>query len=269
MFPEERKQKIYSLVKENQSMKVTELSYLLGISEVTVRRDLVDLDRKKLLIRTHGGAIAMHSVGNEISAPELILSNKNINEKKKIAIAAYSKICDHDTIFVDGSSTVHELIRMIDTGPKKDLLIIATSLVTVNALAESKNAKVILLGGEMNYRHNHVEGTLTTKAIRSLRADKCFIGINGIDETFGYSTPRLAEAEQKESMIASSIQSFILADSSKFGKVYLAKVGNECSFVITETRSAEYNYDSIMGISTVLFADEYDENNVKLTNEKG
>lgn len=257
MFPEERKQKICDIVNESGSAKVTELSQLMNISEVTIRRDLEELDQQKKLVRTHGGAIAMYSVGSEISAPELILSNKNVEEKRSIAALAYSLICDKDTIFADGSSTVHELIKLIAAGEKQDLLIIATSIVTVNALSECKNVKVIMLGGEINYRHNHVEGALTTKAIRSLRADKCFIGINGIDETFGYSTPRFPEAEQKAEMINASIQSFILADESKFGKVYLAKVDANCDFIITNSRNPDYAYDALAEKCRVLFADDW------------
>lgn len=256
MFPEERKQKICDLVNEKRSIKVTELSQLMGISEVTIRRDLEELSRQKRLLRTHGGAMAMYSVGSEISAAELILSNKNIEEKQSIAALAYTLISDKDTIFADGSSTVHELMKLIAAGEKKQIIVVTTSMTTVSVLADSSNAKVIMLGGEVNYRHNHVEGYLTTEAIKNLRADKCFIGINGIDETFGYSTPRFPEAEQKGEMIRSSIQSFILADKSKFGNTYLARVNVECDYIITDERKWDYNYDWLADRCTMLFASE-------------
>jgi len=256
MFPEERKQRICDLVNERQSVKVTELSQLMGISEVTIRRDLEELSGQKRILRTHGGAIAMYSVGSEISAAELILSHKNIEEKRGIAALAYVLINEKDTIFVDGSSTVHELIKLIATGDKKQLIIVTTSMTTVGALAGSSNVKVIMLGGEINYHHNHVEGYLTTEAIKNLRADKCFIGINGIDETFGYSTPRFPEAEQKSAMIRSAIQSFVLADKSKFGNTYLARLSVECDYIITDGRKRDYDYGWLADRCTVLFASE-------------
>ncbi len=259
MFPEERKQKICDLVNEKRSIKVTELSQLMGISEVTIRRDLEELSRQKRLLRTHGGAIAMYSVGSEISAAELILSNKNVEAKRNIAALAYKLISEKDTIFADGSSTVHELIKLIAAGEKQQLIVVTTSMTTVSELSESKNAKVIMLGGEVNFRHNHVEGYLTTEAIKNLRADKCFIGINGIDETFGYSTPRFPEAELKSEMIRSSIQSFILADQTKFGNTYLARMSVECDYIITDERKQGYEYDWLADRCTVLFANESDK----------
>lgn len=256
MFPEERKQKICDLVNERHSIKVTELSQLMGISEVTIRRDLEELSQQKRLLRTHGGAMAMYSVGSEISAEELIRSNKNIEEKRAIASLAYTMLNDKDTIFADGSSTVHELIKLVATGSKKQISVVTTSLTTVNALSESSNTKVIMVGGEVNYRHNHVEGYLTTAAISNLRADKCFIGINGIDEAFGYSTPRFPEAELKSEMVRSSIQSFILADHTKFGNSYLARMSADCDYIITDARKQGYDYDWLADRCTVLFASE-------------
>lgn len=263
MFPEERKQKICDLVNEKRSIKVTELSQLMGISEVTIRRDLEELSQQKRLLRTHGGAMAMYSVGSEISAAELILSNKNIREKRAIAALAYTLLNDKDTIFADGSSTVHELIKLIATGEKKQFIVVTTSLTTVSALSESANAKVIMVGGEVNFRHNHVEGYLTTAAIKNLRADKCFIGINGIDEAFGYSTPRFPEAELKSEMVRSAIQSFILADQTKFGNSYLARMSVECDYIITDARKQGYDYDWLADRCTVLFASESESDSEK------
>lgn len=259
MFPEERKQMIYDLVNERRSIKVTELSQLMDISEVTIRRDLEELSRQKRLVRTHGGAIAMYSVGSEISAAELIVSSKNIEGKRSIAALAYSLINEHDTILADGSSTVHELIKLIALGETKNLIVVTTSFTTVAVLKESENAKVIMLGGEVNFRHEYVEGYLTYEAIKNLRADKCFIGINGIDETFGYSTPRFPEAEVKGEMLHSSIQSFILADKTKFGNTYLAKVNAQCDFIITDERKRDYNYDWLSERCTLLCGREREE----------
>ena len=260
MFPEERKQRICELVNEKRSVKVAELSRLMGISEVTIRRDLEELSRQKHLIRTHGGAIAMYSVGSEISATELIVSHKNIEEKRRIAALAYAMINDGDTVIADGSSTVHELMKLVAAGDKKNLLVITNSFSTISMLEESKSIKVIMLGGEVNVRHNYVEGHLTVEAVKNLRADKCFIGINGIDETFGYSTPRFLEAELKGQMLRSSLQSYILADKSKFGNIYLARImGVECDCLITDAQKNDYDYGWLEERTAVLFANSKEE----------
>ena len=182
--------------------------------------------------------------------------HKNYEEKMLVARAAYSLLNEKDTLFMDGSSTVHELVKLIAEGEKKHLYIITSSLSTVSALSECESITVIMLAGEVNYRHNHVEGHLTMEGIRSMRADKCFIGINGIDASFGFSTPRFVDADMKDLMITSSLQSFILADHSKFGSVYMAKVTDQCNTLITDTRIDDYDYKWLDGRCNVLFADE-------------
>lgn len=252
MFPEERKQKIYELVCDKKSIKVSELSRILNISEVTIRRDLDELDSQNKLHRTHGGAVAAYAVGIPLHLRDL--KSRNTEEKKKIAACAYNHIKDNDTILIDSSSTVHELLKLIITGGKKNLIIVTTSIVSLTTLNGNHNHKVIMVGGEVSYNAETVEGTIANEFIKELRADKSFIGINGIDEKFGYSTPRFEDAEIKKSIINSSLQSFILADNTKFGKTYLAKVKASCDFVITDSRRPGCQYDWLEDAGAILFA---------------
>lgn len=256
MFPNERLQRICDLVNERGAVRVTELSQLLDVSEVTVRRDLELLDREKRLQRTHGGAISMHPVGEEISAPELIRSHVHVEEKRLIARLAYDMINEKDTVYMDGSSTVNELARIIAQEDDKRLYVITPSLTVLSALSKCTRASVIMLGGEVNYRLGHVEGTLATEAIRNMRADKCFIGVNGIDQSFGFSFPRLIEIDLKCGMMKASRQSIVLADHSKFGKVYMARLSEKCDYVLTDTRLKDYDYQWLAEDCDVLFADE-------------
>lgn len=255
MFPEERKQKIYELVSEQKSIKVSELSRILKISEVTIRRDLDELDSQNMLHRTHGGAMAVYAVG--IPLPISDLRTKNIEKKKKIAALAYNCIKDNDTILIDASSTVNELVKLIATGNKKNLIIVTTSIISLATLnGPNNNHKVIMVGGEANYKVEAIEGTIATNFIKEVRADKSFLGVNGIDEKFGYSTPRFEDAEIKKNMINSSLQSFILADSTKFGKTYLAKIKASYDYIITDSRRPGYQYDWLENAGTILFAED-------------
>lgn len=261
MFAAERQQMIYDMICEKGSVKVTELSQLLKISEVTIRRDLEELRNQNKILRTHGGAMAMYSVANEVSAPELISSRKCVDEKCRIAERAYSFVKDNDTIIADSSSTVYELIKLIATGKKKHILVITTSMLTMGTLAACDDVKVIMTGGEVNYRHNNLEGHITKEIIKSLRADKCFIGVNGIDEKFGYSTPRFEDAEAKALMVKSGIESFLLADNTKFGKTYLARINAQCDYLITDTQLAGYDYEWLFERTNLIFANQKKKNN--------
>ena len=256
MFSNERLQRICDLVNERGSIRVTELSSVLDVSEVTIRRDLEYLSKEKCLQRTHGGAVSVHPVGEEITAPELIRSHRHADEKRMIAQTAWEMICDKDTIFMDGSSTVNELARLIAQQDDKRLCVITPSIAVMFTLKECSNVSVIMLGGEVNYRIGHVEGTLTTESIRNMRADKCFIGVNGIDQSFGFSFPRLIEIDLKCGMMKSSRQSIVLADHSKFGKVYMSRLSERCDIVITDTRLKDYDYEWLTNECMLLFADE-------------
>jgi len=259
MLPNERLKRICDLVNEKGSVRVTELSRLLNVSEVTVRRDLELLARDNRLQRTHGGAFSVQPVGDEITAPELIRSHRNVAEKRLIAQAAYDMINDRDTLFMDGSSTVNELAKLIVREDCKRLYVITPSLSTVSALADCASVSVIMVGGEVNYRMGHVEGTLAVESIRNMRADKCFIGINGIDQSFGFSFPRLIEIDLKCGMMQASRRSIVLADHTKFGRVYMARLNRDCDDVVTDTRMRDYDYGWLTERCTVHFADEREQ----------
>lgn len=253
MFAEERQDKIYDIICQRRSAKVSELSNLLEISEVTVRRDLDELQRQKLISRTHGGAVLQYSVGKAITAEELI--SKDQKSKQKIAKTAYEMIVDDDTLLLDSSSTVYELVKLIAVGKKKDLRVITTSLLVLQTLLECENCTVMIVGGEVNRSHHTVEGVVANRFIKDIRVDKCFCGVNGIDEEFGLSTPRYEDAEIKNLIEKSAVKSYILADYTKFGKVYLAKVAAP-GYLITDRMLEHFPYETMGNQTEIIFAEQ-------------
>ena len=252
MFAEERQEKIFQIVTQRNSVKVSELSDELDISEVTIRRDLDALQRQKRIIRTHGGAMAAYSVGKGIVYSQQ--ATRQVDLKRLIALAAYELIQDDETILLDNSSTVSELVTLIAGGTKKNLRIITNSLLAPHLLAESKNCTVQIVGGEVNFQYQSMEGSATCQILRELRVDKCFVGINGVDEEFGFSTPRYADADVKRHMLHSAHCSIVLADHTKLGKTYLARIGTP-DYLITDEMVAGFAYENLAG-TTVIFANE-------------
>ena len=250
MFAEERQERIYQIVTQRTSVKVSELSSELDISEVTIRRDLDELQRQKRIIRTHGGAMSAYSVGREIVFRELI--TKEADLKRQIARAAYGMINDYDTLLLDTSSTVNELVKFIANGEKRNLRVITTSLLALRTLAGSKNCTVQIVGGDVNYALETIEGSVANRFIREIRVDKSFIGINGIDERFGFSTPRYADADIKIQMLQSAHCGIVLSDHTKLGKTYLARV-DAPDYLITDRPLPEFNYDRLgVGVTTIF-----------------
>lgn len=252
MFAEERQERIYQIVNARSSVKVSELSDELAISEVTIRRDLEELQRQKRLIRTHGGAMSTYSAGTAIVFSQLI--SKDAHLKRCIAQCAYDMIQEDDTILLDTSSTVNELVHLIATGTK-NLRVITTSIVAIQALQKVEHCTVQIVGGEINYAHDTVEGSAACRYISNLRVDKAFIGINGIDETFGFSTPRYPDADIKDAMLQSAHCSFVLADHTKLCKTYLAHI-NTPDYLITDRMMPGFCYESLDGTAVHFAADD-------------
>jgi len=256
MLAEERHKVICEMVNKKKAVRVSDLSKQLNITEATVRRDLDELQSEKKLRRTHGGAVALYPVGNEYVISELAV--ENIDEKRKIARKAYEFIDDHDAVLFDGSSTVLELSRILAAGDRKGVIVVTNALSVANVLAIKKDIQVIHTGGEIRYHINSTVGKIAERTIRDMRVDKTYIGINGIDPEFGYSITNFDEAAVKKEMVTCAKQSFVLADSTKFGKSYLAKVAEpegEIDFVITDVKNEDYDYDQLEERVHMTYAD--------------
>ena len=253
MFAEERQKEIFQLISERHRVRVSELSRLLETSEVTIRRDLDALQDENKILRTHGGAVLAYSVGKAVVAGKL--RTENTEAKKRIAKKALSRWQKYDTILLDSSSTVNELCLLIAEDRDLQLRIITTSLLHVSLLAEGhNNHHVMIIGGEYNKEHQTIEGYSATAFIKGIRVDKCFIGVNGIDVNFGFSTPRYEDAEIKNCMIESSVEAFILADKTKLGKVFLAKIQSP-SCLITDDLGDGFDYEAMDADLNILTAD--------------
>ena len=252
MFAEERQERIFQIINQRSSVRVSELSDELETSEVTIRRDLDELQRQKRIIRTHGGAISTYSAGKGKSYSQHAV--KEVDLKRRIAKAAYEMIQDDDTILLDNSSTVNELVKLIATGEKKNLRIITTSLMAPAMLANVEDCTVQIVGGEVNFKYQSVEGSSACRFIRGIRVDKSFVGINGVDEQFGFSTPRYADADIKNDILRSAHCSIILADHTKLGKTFLAHV-DAPNYLITDEIVSGFDFEGLHG-TTVIFANE-------------
>lgn len=222
MLAHDRKQIIIDLLTKNKSVVVAQLSELLNTSEVTIRRDLKELEEEKALKRTHGGAVRNISTAFEPQITELEL--ENVEKKKAIAYEAYKLIKENDAIIIDSSSTGGQLATFIKDGDKKNITVVTNSFRTTWELMHAKNVEIIHIGGQVRSNIHSSIGAIAEAALQSLRVDKAFIGINGIDFDNGFTTPNLFESQIKRAMMKAAYQVYILADSSKFNQSYLSIV---------------------------------------------
>jgi len=199
---------------------IVELSRDLGVSEATIRRDLLSLEEQKRIRRVHGGAVRVKFPRNEpIFREKEIL---NAAEKRKIAKLALSYIKTRDTIYLDGGSTVLGLAKLLASS--NGLTIVTNSLMAAAELMESGH-KLILVGGEFRPLSRTIVGPLTATTLDKLSIDKAFLGTIGFTIEDGISTTDANEAYTKELVLQRARKVILMTDSSKLGTPSFAVSG--------------------------------------------
>lgn len=234
------------------TVQVTELAEALGVSSVTVRKDLTELEKSNKLYRSHGRAILLNPFAN----------NRSVNEKEKLAPEqknnigheAAKLICADDSICIGSGTTVHALARNIV--PMHRLTVVSASLQVSEILAQNENIDIIQLGGQLRHSSLSVVGKYSGMILRDCSFSKFFIGVDGIDFDFGFSTTDLREAELNRLMMKAAQKTIVLADSSKFGRRGFAKIGDleEIDLIITDSDISPKNEKRIhdLGIDLVI-----------------
>ncbi len=218
MLTPERHRIILELLGEKEVVKLQEFVDATKSSESTIRRDLSQLETEKKLKRVHGGASLLHQKGEELSVIEK--STQNVGEKEAIAKFAASLIRDNDCIYLDAGTTAFLMIPHIQA---KDVKVVTNGLTHLEALLE-QNIDTYLTGGLIKPKTRALIGPGAVEGIEKYRFDKCFIGVNGVDSEFGYTTPDPEEATVKKRAMNLSQECFVLADHSKFNEVTFSKI---------------------------------------------
>jgi DeoR family transcriptional regulator, aga operon transcriptional repressor len=210
-----RRKEILQILAEKGQVLVESLSEAFGVSEVTIRNDLDQLEKKNMLIRTRGGAIKMETgVGYDTRLAD---KNKiNFQQKSRIGQKAAQLIQEGDTIIIDSGSTTAEMVRNLPDF--NDLTIITNAMNIANQLVSKSNINVIIPGGYLRKNSQSLVGSQSEKSLRNFNVDKVFLGVDGFDTKKGIYTPNVEEASLNEIMIEVSKEVILLADSSKFTK---------------------------------------------------
>ena len=215
-----RRTKILEKLESDGQVNVSELSKEFNVSEVTIRNDFLQLEKKNMLIRARGGAIKVSRVGVDF---ELSQKQKiNLDLKKKIGKRGAELVRDGDTIIIDAGTTTQEMVKNLH--PESMLTVITNALNIANNLVYNNNIQVIMPGGFLRKDALSMIGSPDEKTIRDYLCDKLFLGVDGLDFEFGISTPNIEEAHLNRIMIEISRQIIVLADSSKVKRRSLAVI---------------------------------------------
>lgn len=248
MLTEERYNFILEKLDLYGVIKSQELMLEMNCSESTIRRDLASLEEQGKLVRVHGGAKRVYTIEQEQTLSEK--SIKNVQNKKDIAELAASLVEAGDVIFLDAGSTTSFMVPFLKG---KNIRIVTNAVQHALLLAEQNN-DVLLIGGKLKNTTQAIVGATSSEQLSCYRFTKSFLGMNGIDRDYGFTTPDPEEATVKQQAFANSSKVYILADESKFNKVTFVKVCNiEDAVIITDLLDSK-NYEGYFNKTTILEA---------------
>lgn len=220
MYAPERQSEIARRAREHGRVDVSELAATFHVTVETVRRDLTALERRGLLRRVHGGAVAVERLGLEPSVSEREVANTD--EKEAIARAALAELDGVGTLILDGGTTTARLAANLPLD--RELTVITHALPIASIVATRPNVTLHLVGGHVRGRTLVAVGAWATRALATLGADVVFLGANGISAERGVTTPDVAEAEVKYALTVAARRTVVLADHTKIGRDELVTV---------------------------------------------
>jgi DeoR family transcriptional regulator of aga operon len=216
----QRRKYILDQIAKDGFVKVAELAKSLGVTPVTIRKDLNYLETYGALQRSHGSAIqpGPQSTDMSLNAQKLI----NYEEKRKIAKVATSLIKNDESIFIASGSTITVFAESLK--PKTKLNVVSISVNISAHLGDIPGVTVMQVGGVLYGNTLSVLGAEASKTIESLYCSKVFFGVEGIDLDYGLTCGTGEEASITQKMMNSSQTKIVLADSSKIGKRGFARI---------------------------------------------
>jgi len=205
------------LVRNAGTAKLDDLASRLGVSEMTVRRDLDELQRRGLVTRIRGGATAVDVPENGFAAR----AGWQAGLKDRIGRAAAELVEPGSTVLLDaGTTTVHVARALLDRAP---LTIATLSLPVAEALADQPGIRLLVLGGEVRPGERSLAGPVTAAVLATLAFDVFVMSIGGITAA-GWSEFTLEDAAVKQAGLRQAARSFVVADASKLGVRAFARV---------------------------------------------
>ncbi|MEU4554905.1 DeoR family transcriptional regulator [Micromonospora violae] len=222
MLAQQRQAAILERVRSTGGVRVSELAGELGVSDMTIRRDLDALHERGLLAKVHGGA----TLTGPSSTDEPGFHAKSVRqlpEKAAIADRAAQLVRPGAAVALSAGTTTAELARRLVDVP--ELTVVTNSLPVAEIMhAGGRPDQTVVLTGGVRTPSDALVGPLAVGAVRSLHLDLLFLGVHGITERAGFTTPNLMEAEIDRALVAAADHLVVLADHTKWGTVGISSI---------------------------------------------
>jgi DeoR/GlpR family transcriptional regulator of sugar metabolism len=218
----QRHEVIVAEVRRRGAVRVSELATLLGVSDMTVRRDLEVLDDAGLVDKVHGGATLRDERTSDEPGFEA-KSLRNTREKHAIALAAASLVRPGQAIGITAGTTTWQMAyHIVDIA---NLTVVTNSVRVADVLHQSRrDDRTVVLTGGVRTPSDALVGPVSVGALRSLHLDSVFMGVHGMSERAGFTTPNLMEAETNRAFVEATEHLVVLADHTKWGVTGLSSM---------------------------------------------
>jgi DeoR/GlpR family transcriptional regulator of sugar metabolism len=222
LLANERRNKILELLQEEGSARVRELGLMFKVSEPTIRQDLEKLDEQGFVTRVHGGAF-LRTVSQQVSS--LTLQHmEHLEQKAAIAKRAAEFVAPGDRIILDSGSTMTELAKCL--AGVENLTVVTNALNIALIMGANPSCELMVTGGEFKAPTLSLTGDKAALFFQNIFVDKLFLATGGISPAFELTYPGITDIPVKNAMIQVARETYLLADSSKFGKVSFASLGS-------------------------------------------
>ncbi|MFC1503080.1 DNA-binding transcriptional regulator YciT [Pseudomonadota bacterium] len=223
-----RQSEIVQLVNQEKRIMVSDLAAHTGVSEVTIRQDLNQLEKEGYLKRVHGAAMSLQS--DDVSARMEV----RFDTKQKLAERAAQLVQPDETVMIEGGSANALLARVL--AERGDVTIITPSAYIAH-LIRNTQATVILLGGVYQHQGESLVGPLTRLCIEHTHFSTAFLGIDGYHQDTGFTSRDMMRADVAAAILAKNKRNIVLTDASKFGQIYPTSLGRNDQFSVLITNA--------------------------------
>jgi DeoR/GlpR family transcriptional regulator of sugar metabolism len=222
MLARQRQARILERVREDGAVRVADLVRELGVSDMTVRRDLEILDDRGLVEKVHGGATSVE--GSALFEPTFATkSSLQQSEKDAIAVSAASLVEPGMAIALSAGTTTYALAQQLVDIPR--ITVVTNSIRVTDVLHHGGRAdQTIILTGGVRTRSEALVGPFAVAALRTVHVDLVFVGVHGMDPHSGFTCPNLSEAETDRALIEAARHLVVVADHTKWGVIGISSI---------------------------------------------
>ena len=235
MLARQRQARILERVREDGAVRVADLVSELGVSDMTVRRDLEVLDERGLLEKVHGGATSISD--RALAEPTFdAKSGRQQAEKNAIAVAAASLVEPGIALAISAGTTTHALARRLVDVP--GITVVTNSIPVADVLHHGgRPDQTVVLTGGLRTPSEALVGPFAVSALRTVHVDLVFVGVHGMDPHSGFTCPNLLEADTDRALIAAARRLVVVADHTKWGVIGISSIAglDQVDLLITDS----------------------------------